>query len=341
MTWRKPLAVCLALALLVPIYVREPRQARNTSGQVNLTQLPLPKGGRHGPFTLAGAWELTSRDYRFGSYSGLVIEPGGRLAAFSDQGVLLQFTKPGGGGGAPLISDFLRASLPIKQLRDVEAATRDPVSGKVWLALEGRNAVIRLDRAYRIEQIASPAALQGWSHNSGPEAMTRLADGRFVALSESYSASSDWSGHPAVLFAGDPTVAGTPSVAFRLEAANGYRPTDAAQLPDGRVLVLLRRLVWPLPPRFAVKLALFDPAEIAAGKTVVAQEVAAIEAPWPVDNYEALALESERDGAISAWIMSDGNSAITQRNLLLRLRFDPADLPDKTKGAQVAPRAPR
>jgi hypothetical protein len=130
-------------------------------------------------------------------------------------------------------------------------------------------------------------------------------------------------------------------VPFTFAGPPGFRPTDAALLPDGRVLVLMRQLVWPMPARFGAKLALLDPDAISAGGQVEATWLAELDDPWPLDNYEGLALEPDADGTITAWLISDGNNAVTQRTLLLRLSFRMADLPPKTKGAQVTPRAPR
>jgi hypothetical protein len=112
-----------------------------------------------------------------------------------------------------------------------------------------------------------------------------------------------------------------------LEGPGRFSPTDAAQLPDGRILVLMRRAVWPMPARFAGRIALFDPADIAAGRTVRAQTVAMLSSLLPVDNFEGIAIEPRGDGKVTVWLISDDNGAAAQRTLLWKLVLDPTDLP--------------
>ncbi|HMP56033.1 MAG TPA: esterase-like activity of phytase family protein [Novosphingobium sp.] len=104
------------------------------------------------------------------------------------------------------------------------------------------------------------------------------------------------------------------------------KPTDAAQLPDGRVLVLLRRLVWPMPPRFAGSLAIGDPAAIRSGAVWRLREVAKLSSSLAVDNFEGLAVEPLDGGRIVVWLISDDNGAVSQRSLIWKLSVNPADL---------------
>src|SRR5690606_3853618 len=188
----------------------------------------------------------------------------------------------------------------------------------------------------RLEGRVAPAALRDWPTNGGPEAMVRLADGRFLILAE-----RDHDGGavdtPALLFDGDP-VAGAKSRAFRFRAPAGYRPVDMAELPDGRVLILVRKVLWGLPPRFANQLVLADPATIGEGAAWQGEVIADLAAPLPSDNYEGLAIQSgpgqsdpRASGsheagpgeAITVWIVSDDNSIRLQKTLLLELRWRP------------------
>ncbi|MDD3799832.1 MAG: esterase-like activity of phytase family protein, partial [Novosphingobium sp.] len=113
-----------------------------------------------------------------------------------------------------------------------------------------------------------------------------------------------------------------------------YRPTDMAQLPDGRVLVLLRRLVWPMPPRFAGKIAIADPAEIRKDGTWTGKVAANLASPLPTDNFEGLAVETGEDGETIVWVISDDNTARSQRTILLKLRW--LGEPARKKGARFA-----
>jgi hypothetical protein len=254
----------------------------------------------------------------------------GRLLAISDLGDFLDFARPGAPAGPARIGPVLELTGDSKSSRDIESATYDPASGWLWMGFEGLNAIARTRTDFSGREMVQPAAMRNWPGNRGPEAMVRLADGRFVVLSEAYTS---WTGsrlHEALLFPGDP-VAGAQPQRFTFAGAEGYRPTDMAQLPDGRVLILMRRLRWPLPPLFADKIVIADPAEIRPDGIWRAVELTDIAAPAPVDNYEALTIEPGPDGKLLAWIMSDDNRAATQATYLLKLEFRMTDLPPKQK----------
>ena len=163
--------------------------------------------------------------------------------------------------------------------------------------------------------------------------MARLRDGRFLLLRE---ASRGWSGnqgHEALAFDGDPLSAAR-ARSFVLGGIPNFNPTDMAQLPDGRVLVLMRRLVWPLPARFAGRIAIGDPREIREGKIWRVTEVAKLTSTLPVDNFEGITTEARPDGRVAVWLISDDNGSAFQRTLLWRLSVDPDALPGKRAPAE-------
>ena len=283
-----------------------------------------------GALHLEQAWRLASARGAFGGYSALLSVTPGRLLTFSDRGYFLDFAEPGASSGGPRFGSTLPGSGAVKTNRDIEAAAWDPVTQRLWLAQEGQNAVARYDAAMRLEARRRVPEWQDWPSNSGVEAFVRLADGRFIALCECRQGWFGESSHPATIHSDDPTNAG-PAEAFTFAGEDGYRPTDIAQLPDGRVLILMRRLLWPVPARFAIKVALADPAEITPGQVWRATEIAELSPPWPVDNYEGLTIEREADGKLVAWIISDENGAVSQRVLLLKVGIDEAALPPKQK----------
>jgi hypothetical protein len=332
------LALCLALAVAPGTWLRSSEPPPNTEQALGFTPL-APGAERLGPFRLAGVWQLTSGNSLFGSYSALVAPAPGQLLAFSDRGDFLAFAAPGSAPAPVRIGTVPGGATRHKHYRDIEAATRDPVTGRIFLALEGRNAAARYGPDLSFEALRQVPEMREWRLNSGPEAMVRLGDGRFVVLCECRTGWFSSSVHPALLFAGDPSLAGA-AQAFTFAGAEGYRPTAMAELPDGRVLVLVRRLTWPMPPRFRAKLLLADPAEITPGGTWRAAELASIRAPLPVDNFEALAISPGADGALVAWLLSDDNQAPSQRTLLIKLEFSLSDLPAKQK-APGTPDAPR
>lgn len=331
MMLRRLLIILLFAALAPGTWIRSEPPAQDMRSRLDLKVISLPPHCcTAGPLQLLGAWKLSSENTAFGGYSALISTAPGALLALSDRGYFLRFAKP---GGVPAVAQFGSTqpdSEKSKASRDVEAAAWDPLKRRLWLALERRNAVARYHGDMIREAVRPMPEWRDWPGNYGPETMVRLADGRFIVLCE---CRPSWFGeyrHPGYLYPGDPISSGT-GIAFTFAGADGYRPTDAAELPDGRVLVLMRRLVWPVPARFAIKVVLADPAEIAAGKVWRGREIAEIAAPWPVDNYEGLTIERGADGQLVAWIISDDNGAASQRTLLLKVSIDEARLPQKQK----------
>ena len=118
--------------------------------------------------------------------------------------------------------------------------------------------------------------------------------------------------------AGDPAVAGTPTMSLRYRRPPGYRPTDAALLPAGRILILNRRFAWL---RFSVKLLVADVRGVPAGGIIEGQEVAVLEAPLVIDNMEGLSVTQE-NGRTIVWIVSDDDfMRMFRRTLLLKFEL--------------------
>ena len=127
-------------------------------------------------------------------------------------------------------------------------------------------------------------------------------------------------GSPALLFPGDPLGEGEP-LAFRFKGPEGYSPTGAAALPDGRLLVIMRTWRFGVPPAFRCVIVLADPAQIASGEVWTGRVVARLQPPLPSDNYEGIAVRPRADGSFTVWVISDDNFMRHQRTLLLQLRW--------------------
>jgi hypothetical protein len=285
---------------------------------LSFTALDVPAVGL-GPLEPVGAWVLDSPNDTFGSYSALVALGDGSLLAASDKGGMMRFAPPGVSGGQATLGYFGQDGTRPKWRLDIESMTRDPVSGRVWQGFEGDNRIERADAGFDARATVRPEAMRGWPGNSGPEAMTRLADGRFVVLAEGTRRWSDTE-VPGLLFPSDP-VAGAEPLAFRFMLPAGHRAVDMAQLPDGRVVILLRTIAWGFPPRFAGRLVLADPATIRAGEAWRAEPLANVVAPLPSDNYEGLATVPDGKGGTTLWLISDDNDSFVQRTLLLKLHW--------------------
>jgi hypothetical protein len=313
------LLLVLILGLAPGTWLRSPRPPADQRQILSFTALPVPEVDL-GPLEPVGAWALDSPNDDFGSYSALAALGDGSLLAASDKGSMMHFAPPGAPPNSVTIGYFGQDGTRPKWQLDIESMTRDPASGRVWQGFEGDNRIERSDAGFGARTTAWPTAMRGWPSNSGPEAMVRLADGRFVVIAEGTRRWFDTRG-PALLFPADP-VTGAEPVAFRLEPPAGYRAVDMAQLPDGRVLILLRKVVWGLPPGFAGQLVLADPTTIRAGQPWRTEPLVDL-AALPSDNYEGLAVEPDGTGGTTLWLISDDNDSLFQRTLLLRLRWPP------------------
>ena len=286
---------------------------------VRFAPVPLredaPAAMRLGRLTYLGGWALTSNDARVGGISALHVEAGEALA-LSDAGWRIRLPMPPGRSPA-------RAEIAMvgegpgppgdKVNRDVEALVVR--GGEAWLGYEQFNEVWRYDRrSFGRRSSAAPPAMREWSDNAGPEAMVRLAEGRFLVFAEGDGGDSE-----AVLFAGDPAVRGTPAFRLRYRPPAGYRITDAAMLPDGRLILLNRRVA--LFEGFTARLTVAAPPRLGDRALIVGQEVAAFDGGVTRDNFEALSVTSE-GGRTILWIASDDNFNPFQRTLLMKFALD-------------------
>ena len=334
---RRALALLLLIAAIAPVtWLRMPlvRASRDYSVRFEKVEIPAKELSRPhlGPFELVGIWQMSSSHRGFGGFSSLAPVGDGRLLSMSDRGFYIFFAPPGR-PMTPIQYDmvFSRLAKP-KANRDIEAIAWDAESKTAWTAQENYNAVARLhwrDGRFHLSGFCAPPVMALWGSNSGPESMTRLADGRFVTISEGFPQNGTDRYHEAAIFASDP-VDNPEGERFFVEGIPGFKPTDIAQLPDGRALVLFRRPVWPFPVRFAGRLAIGDPSAIAKGKTWRLREVARLSSVLPVDNFEGLAIEPREDGKVDVWLISDDNMSAFQRTLLWHLVVDPADLPGES-----------
>jgi hypothetical protein len=334
---RPNLGRLVLLLLLAVMTVGGVRVIRPNDSQ-SIAMLPLafdaanPKRDRVGPLRFMGAWELRSDNSDFGGISALVALNDGRFIGVSDAGALIGF----GLSGDDRIDRPFIAALPgafggtvTYKDRDSEGIAYDASSGRVWVSYEHSHAIRRFPTSLaRVDGLVRPQAMRSWSSNKGAEALVRLADGRFLAFAEG---GSEDGVYPAIAFSGDPVEAGTTSFAFRYRPAEDYRVTDGTLLPDGRLLLLERRI--GLPHGFTAKLLLLDPASINQGATVSGTVIATLEPPLLVDNMEGITITREGERII-VWLISDNNFNAIQRTLLMKFALE---LPNKKPEAANAP----
>ena len=240
---------CLALfLLLIPFSPkRDSPKPVNNSQFISLTPILLnseyPGKQDIGDLKFVSGWELHSKNNNFGGISALLAFPKNRFIGLSDSGVLIGFTLanelqtkrpfiaplPGGPGERGKKAD-----------RDSEAMAYDPSTGRFWVSFEQEHSVWRYSRSFARAEIShAHPAMQKWPSNGGAEAMARLTNGKFIVISEGGDGPDG--SYAAILFHGDPAEERTRSDLFGYQPPKGFRITDMAQLPDGRLLLLNRK----------------------------------------------------------------------------------------------------
>lgn len=313
----------LAVAGLVAptVWLRTPVTKENPAS-IELEQIAgASETGAEG-WQVEGVWHYSSEpSLRFGGFSGLLSVGQGRLRAFSDRGFLFTFVEPDRADEGP--GSRRIAGLPFNDealyplLWDIESVTRDPANaGDYWVGFENTHAIHRFSYRTQPEAVRIFDGLtRDWYDNAGLEAMERLSDGRFLILPEGRG--------EALIFDGDPVEGGAPLILPYANPAEGFAVTDLAQMPDGRVLMLMRDVDWGSYPPFAGKLAIADAPAAGSDEPLQAEVLFDFEGVLPPENYEGIAVTAEEGGSVAVWIISDDNLAAMQRTLVAKLTYNP------------------
>lgn len=325
----------LSFMLMLSLSASAPWSVADHYGQIRIesvvTPLDLTNPSRQqvGALQFRGAWELRARDPAFGGVSSLRGTQHGFMAV-GDAGMLLRFAM--GPGGAIYQARLDQIAIGAgrsdeKRERDAESLVVDEAGGRYWVGFEFTNMIRRYDLATgKITAEVAPKLMKDWPPNAGTEAMIRLDDGRFLILSEDGGDVKHLSA--SLLFSGDPTAPSTTAVNFDYRPPTGYLVTDAAQLPDGRLLLLHRRFTMMDGVSAIVSMA--DPKTIRRGKIWTAQPIARLAPPLAVDNMEGIEVTQER-GETLVWLVSDDNFSPLQRSLLMKFALKLKE-PARAKG---------
>ncbi|HTG37949.1 esterase-like activity of phytase family protein [Sphingomonas sp.] len=270
-----------------------------------------------GQLLYLGGIRLIERGTGTGGYSAIRVR-GDRITLLNDGGNILDFRWRGG----VALSEIRYSSLPAgpgsgwqKQDRDSESLAVDLATGRIWVGFERTNEIWQYDARFkRATARAAPSAMARWRENGGAESLVRMPDGGLVALSEGTRPRRGSRGRRAVYFA-DPSRGFDRGFAFTYYPPAGMQPTDAAVLPDGRLLVLNR--AFELPLAFSNALSVVDRGAIRSGASVRGRVIARLAPPTLHDNFEGLAVTQEH-GRTIIWLVSDDNQFALQQSLLLK-----------------------
>ncbi len=262
-----------------------------------------------------GGLVLTSPDERFGGLSGLhVSSDGGSMSAVSDRGYLFRARLVYGPDGNLLGLDQGDITalagpggkhLSGKRNSDAEAMAGGP-GGELIVAFERNHRLIGYPPNGPPHELAGPAGLDKAPNNGGIEALTRLAGGSLLAITEEMEAEGGfigWIGGPG----------GWSALAYK--ADKGFNPAGAATLPGGAVVVIERRYTLIEGPTGRLKI--IAPGAIHPGATLQGRLLGELKYPLTVDNLEGVAARLGRGGGTLIYMVSDDNYNPLQRTLLM------------------------
>lgn len=328
---RKLFTLIVLLPLAVLVWATQRNDPFTFDRRVVVTDLlpkvPAAEREQLGPFVLQQAWLLEGGDHRFGGYSALVPQEGG-LLAISDRNRTLSIP-------VPLKPGVFTSPMPNMVVQrwpdghtsigfDTESVVRDPADGSLWTGLEDDVRVVRTDPRTGAASLIPVNETRDWPRNGGAEAMARLPDGRWIMLCESCGTGRGGL-HLGLMFKGRPGLSKAQKFGFLVPA--GFDPVDAVPLPDGRLLILVRKLGLS-PPGFSARIVLADVSRLDPRRPLPTVELARLEGPVLHENWEGMALTAGKAG-LSLWLVSDANASTFQQTRLLRLEFDPAHLPGR------------
>ena len=287
-----------------------------------------------GTMRFVRGWRLVSPHSRFGGFSAIARTAPDRFQLVGDNGYWTRLTLD----SRSAVSNLRIRPLPTpdgrparKSMADTEAMVFDPATGKTWVALEGVNQIWRLDADLTTIESRRKLPEPRWPKNSGPEAMARLTDGRTVVFSE--DADDDPRGREALIYTGDPAAPGPAPIRFFYDSRGKGLVSDAAPLPDGRILLVHRRLGFD--PVFTTIIAIVDSADIRKDAVVKSRTIGRVPTPL-AENYEGAAVSVE-GGKTWLWLVADDNFNMWQRSLLLQFELvdlPPTRVPDSKKAAR-------
>jgi len=279
-----------------------------------------------GALTLLSAFQLASKDKRFGGLSGLSVGRDGRLYAVSDHGYWLSASILLGPDDAlkdlvdwriaPILTT---TKLPVSgRLRDAEALAQAR-DGSFLVAFEGLHRISLYSPPPETFEstpvsVQIPSAVAQAPSNGGIEALATLADGRLLIIAEELE-NPDGSVKAWVLDDGQFTE-------LSYLPAKGFRVTDCAALNNGDVLVLERRYV-PFGI-LSARLTRVTAGSLRPGAKVAGKELLKLEQPLAVENFEGIAVQQTSNGTM-IFIVSDDNYSSFQQTLLLQFLLPDSD----------------
>lgn len=322
-------AVKLAAAVLM--LVAAPGAPARAADAIALKAWPIaldpdhPEHAAVGRLVFRGGLVLQSDDARFGGWSDLHVSADGtEITALSDNGFWLtaklgydhgRLATAGDGRLGPLI-DTTGTRVRNAQA-DSEGLAARP-DGAFYVSFERHHRIWLYPPAdppfsASPRAIPTPVRLATAPRNGGIEALGWLSGGQLLALVEDLRDRGENVG-----WVGDDKGAAWQELHYRTAGAD-YRPTGIAELPPGApdagdVLVLERK--FTIFSGRAARIVRVARADIRSGAHLDGEELAHLEQPLALDNFEGIAAVSGPNGSARLYVISDDNYTFLQRTLL-------------------------
>lgn len=307
-SWRPAVVLLFALLAASVTWWRSPISLR-PADDLAIVALQLPEQPAGSGPRATGLWRIEGTGAGLGGFSALILTGDSRIAAFSDRGWRVGFGIPGDALLAAESAQVIPSAGYRQDLFDIESATSAAGGRFYWLGYEATHAIHRFSAAGQAGPVRLLENEVDWPDNRGAEALVALDDGGFLVFAEARD--------EGYLFDGDPAVEAAISTFPIVWPHPEFVPTDAGQLADGRLVVLMRYFEAGLPYAFHSLLAVGAPP--VAGDEWRPEVLVRLEELLPRENYEGLAVRALPDGQSEIWLISDDNFSAFQQTLLARL----------------------
>ena len=288
--------------------------------------------GAPGALELEAALVLNSDDSDFGGLSGLWLSPrSDRLIAASDRGILWTAALAHDDQGRLRGIQGWRSLMP----RVVPGDDPDEIDAESLAGDRDGGLVIAYEDDHRLRRLplddlgAEPAVLPtppipAGTENAGIEALTDLAEGALLALSEGVT---DRNGDLAGWL-----IRGERPEALGYVRTGDFVPTGIDRLDDV-LFVVERRFNWL--GGFATRIVALPADDAVPGARLGGVELARIERPLIGENFEGIVARHGPDGRIHLYLLSDDNFFLLQQTILLQLSIGPEAL-ERRLGQRIA-----
>lgn len=317
----RPLA---ALSVVLALCIVAPPAARAAGWAIEVDATPVLLDGENseriavGRLRYRGGLRLESESGNFGGFSGMTISADGNvILAITDTGRWLRARLIYVSGELAGITDTRMGTLHgtdkkilMGRKGDSEGLTRT-LQGELVVAFERHHRLRKYqarDQEFRgAEALTVPPDAEHLPNNGGMEAIATLKDGRMLVFSEAFEVQP---GHSRAWI-------GDGENWHRLSYATdgGFQTTGADTLPNGDVIVLERRFNFSSGP--GARLRRIPAESIQPGARLSGHEIATLESPLQIDNFEAVAARRGDQGETLIYLISDDNFSFIQRTLLL------------------------